>query len=166
MKFESEDEIKKALEIDSWKNLSRDKMVRFAAMMPDMDKEVALKVIEQFPEFTKFANEAMDVMEKEYVSTLASNKESQANVHRAFQEIRDILKGELKQDDLSFENRKYIMDLIFETGRMESGKDTENKVWLSGEFKKVLLGFAGGIAMAFVFVGGKFFLERDKESHN
>lgn len=161
MKYKNENEIKKALEIESWRNLSKDKMIKFAAMMPDMDEEVAMKLIEQFPEFARFANEAIDTMEKEYNTTLNANKESQENVHRAFQEIREILKGELKQDELSFEEKKYIMDLIFETGRMEFEKDTENKSWLNGVFKNALVGVAGGVAMAVVFVGGKFILERD-----
>jgi hypothetical protein len=39
MTYKNEDELKKALEIDTWKNLSRDKMIKFAATMPDMDKE-------------------------------------------------------------------------------------------------------------------------------
>jgi hypothetical protein len=40
MAYKSEDELKKALEVSSWRNLSRDKMIRFAAMMPDMDREL------------------------------------------------------------------------------------------------------------------------------
>lgn len=163
MKFKSEDEIKKALKIVSWRNISKDKMIRFATMMPHMDKEVALKIIGQFPEFTKFAMEALNVLEKQHTSTLTFNKQSQDNVHKAFQDIRDILKGELKQGDLSFEEKKYIMDLIFETGRMEDKKDAENKVWLNGLHKNVLKGVAYALAMAVVFVGGQFMLERDKE---
>jgi O-phosphoseryl-tRNA(Cys) synthetase len=54
MTYKNEDELKKALEIDTWKNLSRDKLIKFVAMMPDMDKELALKVVEQFPEFKRF----------------------------------------------------------------------------------------------------------------
>lgn len=39
MKYKNEIQIKKAMGIESWRNLSRDKVIRFAAMMPDMDKE-------------------------------------------------------------------------------------------------------------------------------
>lgn len=77
MKFENEGEILKELGMESWRNLSKEKMIRFAAMMPDMDKEVALKIIQQLPEFTKFALEALNVMEKEHANTLSSNKDSQ-----------------------------------------------------------------------------------------
>jgi hypothetical protein len=61
MTYKSEIEIMRDLEIDNWRNLSRDKILRFVAMMPEMDKEIAIKVIEQFPEFRKFAVDALDV---------------------------------------------------------------------------------------------------------
>lgn len=88
MKFENEGEILKELGMESWRNLSKEKMIRFAAMMPDMDKEVALKIIQQLPEFTKFALEALNAMEKEHANTLSSNKDSQENVHKAYQEVK------------------------------------------------------------------------------
>jgi hypothetical protein len=40
MKYKNEIQIKKAMGIESWRNLSRDKVIRFAAMMPDMDKRL------------------------------------------------------------------------------------------------------------------------------
>lgn len=163
MKFKNEEEIKKALEIDSWKNLSKDKMIKFAAMMPDMDKEVALKIIEQLPEFTKFAMEALNVMEKEHKSTLTFNKQSQENVNKAYQEIREILKGELNQDNLSPEEKRNLFALIMETGKKEFEKDTENKKFLDGLFNKVVVGAGAVILTAIVFVGGKVLLQRGKD---
>lgn len=160
MRFKSEDEIKKVLEIDSWKNLSKDKMIKFAAMMPDMDKEVIFKIIDQFPEFTKFAMEALNVMEKEHESTLTFNKQSQENVHQAYQEIREIFKGELNQDNLTSEEKIRLWELIMETGNKESEKDTENKQFLDGLFKKVAVGVGTAILTAVVFVGGKVLLQR------
>ncbi|MCF1596139.1 hypothetical protein [Streptomyces muensis] len=46
MRHKDEGEIKHALGIDSGRNLSKDKMMRFAAMMPDMGTEMALKIVE------------------------------------------------------------------------------------------------------------------------
>ena len=159
VKYNNEHEIMKALEIESWRNLSKDHMIRFAAMMPDMDTEVALKIIEQFPEFKGFALEALDVMEKRHESTLSHNKQSQDNVHRAFQEIREILKGELSKEDLTPEERKHILELIVETGNREFEKDTENKQFLEGMFKKAAMTVVGAIALGVVFVGGKALVE-------
>lgn len=83
VQYQSEIDVKKALGIDSFRNLSRENVMRFAALMPDMDKEIALKIVEQFPEFKAFALDAVHVMQKTRAATLAENAESQASVHAA-----------------------------------------------------------------------------------
>jgi hypothetical protein len=159
MGYKNEAEIKQALGIESWRNLSKDKMIRFVAMMPDMGTEVALKIVEQFPVFKDFAMDAVDAMKKTHESTLSANKESQENVHRAFQEIRGILKGELDKGDLSWEERKHIIELIQETGRLESQKDSENKQFLDRASTKVILGAGVVVALGVAFVGGRVMAE-------
>jgi hypothetical protein len=159
MKYKNEDEVKQALEIDSWRHLSKDKMIKFAAMMPDMDTEVALKIIQQFPAFTKFAMDAVDVMQKAHESTLSANMQSQEHVHQAFREIREILKGELNKDGLSLEEKKYIIEQIQETGRLQFQKDSENRQFLDGVLNKILMGAGAAVALGVVFVGGKLMAE-------
>lgn len=164
MKYSSEAEIKKARDIESWRNLSKDKMIRFAAMMPDMDREVALKIVEQFPAFKDFAMETVGVMERAQESALQNNKESQAQVHQAFQEIREILKGELAQEDLPWEQRKQILELILETGNKEFAKDTENKDFLKQIMKGVGVVAVSALALGIVFVGGKIMMEQSGDA--
>lgn len=159
MNYKSEDELKKALAIDSWRNLSKEKMIRFAAMMPDMDKEVALKVIEQFPAFKTFALAALDVMEKRHDSTLVHNEHSQESSHRAYQETRAALKGELDRTDLTPEERQHIYGLLMETANRESEKDSENKQFLDGLFKKAAVVTVAAVSLGVVFVGGKVMLQ-------
>ncbi|MFI0542700.1 hypothetical protein ACH3VS_27885 [Streptomyces sp. WSLK1-3] len=165
MAYKNEDEIKRALGIESWRHLSKDKVIRFAAMMPDMSTEVALKIVEQFPVFKDFAKDVVGAMENAYASTLTANKQSQEHFHRACQEIRDILKGELNKDDLSWEEKKFIIEQIQETGRMEFQKDSENKQFLSVNLKRVLAGAGAALALSVAFVGGKVMAE-SKDSPN
>ncbi|GFH35271.1 MULTISPECIES: hypothetical protein [Streptomyces] len=159
MKYKSEAQIMKALGIESWRNLSKDKMVRFAAMMPNMDTEVALKIVEQFPAFKDFAKDAVSAVERAHESTLSANNHSQEHVHRAWQEVRDILKGELGKDDLSREEKKFLIEQIQETARMQSQKDSENKQFLDGALKKVLVGATAAVALGVAFVGGRVMAE-------
>lgn len=156
----SEVEVKKQLGIESWRNLSKDKMLRFAAMMPDMDTEVTLKIIEQFPAFKEFALDTVKEMEKAHESTLKSNDKSQDQVYKAFQEIREILKGELDKGDLNWEQRKFIIELIQENGKLVFQKDSENKQFLNTVLGKVAVVGAGVVALGVVFVGGKMMLEQ------
>lgn len=46
-RYVSEDAVKHALKIDSFRNLSKDKVMQFASMIPYMDKEVAIAIINQ-----------------------------------------------------------------------------------------------------------------------
>lgn len=159
MRFQSEEQIMNALEITSWRNLSKDHMMRFATMMPDMDPEVAEKIVEQFPEFKLFAIDALNVMEKRHESTLSHNQQSQDSVHRAFQEIREILRGQLDKDDLSSEERMRILELIMDTGNREFAKDSENKQFLDSLFTKAALTVGAVVALGVVFVGGRTMLD-------
>ncbi|MEW2632697.1 hypothetical protein AB0903_13820 [Streptomyces sp. NPDC048389] len=166
MRYKNEDQIKKALGIDSWRHLSKDKMVRFVAMMPDMSTEVALKIVEQFPAFKDFAKNAVDMMQKAHESTLTANERSQEHVHQAFREIREILSGELDKGDLTWEQRMYLLERIQETGRQQSQKDSENKKFLDGTLGKTLAGAGVLAALAVAFVGGRVMAESKDDSED
>jgi tyrosyl-tRNA synthetase len=159
MKYSTEAQLMQALGIESWRNLSKANTIRFAAMMPDIDKDLALKIVEQFPEFKKFALETLDVMERRHESTLNQNAGSQDAVHQAFRETREILKGELQNEDLDWEQRKYLLKMILETSNREFEKDTENKKFLDSLFSKVAVAGLATLAMGIVFVGGKAAIE-------
>lgn len=162
MGFENEDEVKRALDISSWRNLSKDKVLRFAAMMPKMSESVWLKIIQQFPRFKELALDTLNVLEREHRSTLESNSQSQERSHSAFQEIRRVFEGELRREDLSEEDRRFLIGKIMETGEREFEKDSENKRFLDGLFNKAMLAGAGAIMAALVFVGAKVALERGR----
>lgn len=160
MKFNNEADKMKKINIDSWKKLSKDKIIEFSAMMPEMDKEVILDRIKQFPEFAKFAFEALNTMQKEHETTATANKQSQDNVHKAYQDVREILKKELNNENLSQEEREKLYKFLMESADKESEKDSENKRFLDGLFNKGVAG-AGAIALtAIVFVGGQVILKQ------
>ncbi|MEU2490016.1 hypothetical protein [Streptomyces sp. NPDC007883] len=159
MRYKDEDEIKRALGIDSWRNLSKDKMIRFVAMMPDMGTEVALKIVEQFPAFKDFALNVVDAMKKSHESTLSANKQSQEHVHQAFEDLRETIKNELDKGDLTWEQKRELIEKMQEAVREESQKDSENKRFLDGALKKVLVLGSAAVALGVAFVGGRVMAE-------
>lgn len=136
-------------------------MLDLASMMPDMDKEVALKVIEQFPEFRTLAVNMLDVMEQRHESSLRHNKASQDKVHEAYRSVRAILEGELDRD-LDWDQRKFILEKLMETADREFEKDSENKNFIETTFGKVVTG-VGGVAVAAAFVLGGWAVARSSE---
>jgi hypothetical protein len=151
----SESEVKQALGIETWRNLSKDKVLELVALMPQIDEKVALSIIEQLPELTKFALEALDGLEERHEATLAHNERSQEHVHQGYQEVREILKGELDNENLTWEQRKQIYDLLMATVRLQSEKDTENKQLLDSWYSKVTVGTVAALAVVVIAIGGK-----------
>lgn len=165
MRYDSESEVKRELGIESWRELSKEKFMRFAAMMPDMDTEVAIKVVEQFPNFKAFATDVVDAMETTYESTLSANERGAGAVHDAFADIRSILKDELDRGDLDWQQRRWIIEQIQETGRQQFLKDTENKHFLDSMFGKVVVGAGGVLAVGLAALGGRYVEQRGSGPH-
>lgn len=47
-RYVTEEAVKRALKIDSFRNISKDKVMQFASMIPYMDKDVAIAIIINF----------------------------------------------------------------------------------------------------------------------
>lgn len=155
MTLRSEDDVKKALNIDSWRNLSKDKLLTFVAEMPQMDHEVALKVIEQFPDFKSLVGETLNSFEQRYESAQKFSWKSQKKVHEAFQSYRETLNRELGRDNLSVEERFSILEMLRQAVAMEFEKDSEHKAFT---VKLVTIAATVGVAAigtAIAALGGK-----------
>ncbi|MEW2350025.1 MULTISPECIES: hypothetical protein [unclassified Streptomyces] len=149
-----------ALGIDTWRNLSKDKMLRFAAMMPDVDKEVRLRIIEQFPDFRGLVTTVLSDVEKSHTATLAANKESMEHLQRSLDETRGILGNMLDRDDLSPQDRWFVSDQLMALLALESRKDSENKSFVSSLNRTRLSAAVTMAALAVVFVGGRVLVGR------
>lgn len=132
-----------------------ERVLGFIAVVPTVSKEVALKVAEQLPEVRKIATNALSGIEKAHERTVEANKWSQEHAHRAFQDIRDVLKGELKEEDLTWEQKKEIYDLLMETAKEDSAKDSENKRALDTWLKAAGVVAVAGLAVCVALLGAK-----------
>lgn len=135
------------LDIPDFRHLSKDKVMTFASMLPDMDPDVAKKAIEQFPEFTKTVLEVT----KDYQSTLEKamldNSQSVKTYYDACTAIIESLQKQLENENISFSERIAITDKMIEISKMMGEKDTENK-----DYNLKVIAIAG-VATA-VIVGG------------
>lgn len=156
MSLNSEEAIKKKLNIDSWRNLSRDKFMSFVAEMPKMDREVALGIVAQFPNFKNLVTDAFEGVRQEAESAHRFNWKSQKRVHEAYATYRAALNQELSRDDLSREDRFRVLELFREAVRAEDDKDSQNKAWGLKVLTGVGVVFVSLIGVAFAALGGKF----------
>jgi len=130
-KYLSEQKVLKKLGIEDFRHLTKAKVIHLASMLNQMDPEVAKKALEQFPEFSKTLSE----MAHEYRDTLeravSSNNESVQTYYGICKSIIDSLQKELENENLSFEERKYIIEQMKDIAQMVGEKDSENKKFLA-----------------------------------
>ncbi|MBD8534421.1 hypothetical protein [Plantibacter sp. CFBP 13570] len=142
MNIDNEDALKKKMGIDSWRNLSKDKFMMFVSELPNMSKEVALKVVEQFPDFKSLVMESLTEVQSQATSGLKANWKSQKKVHKAFADYRKTLNRELDREGLTSDDRLAILALLTEAIDREAAKDSEHKMFV---FK--IVGAVGTVAM-------------------
>ena len=74
-------------------------------------------------------------MLKEYKDTLdkglETNKESVESYYSVCKVTIETLQKQLENEELSFEERKYIIDKMLEVSKMMSEKDSENKKFIA-----------------------------------
>lgn len=150
IKYRSEEAVKKALKIDTFRNLSKDKVMQFASMIPYMNPEVAIAVINQFPVFADFGKTAISYYMQISDTILANNKESQAAAIKGYQTILDALSVRINNEGVSDEERKSITEDMITVADKIAEADYQNKKFLLKVGKYMVAGVLGVAAL----VGG------------
>ena len=143
IKYRSEEAVKRALNIDSFRNLSKEKIMQFASMIPYMNPEVAIAVINQFPVFADFGKAAISHYMQISNAILESNNESQAAVIKGYQTILDALSVRIGKEDISEEERKSITEDMISVADKIAEADQKNKKFLLKLGGYILAGVLG-----------------------
>lgn len=147
------EEVKNALKIDSFRNLSKDKIMEFVSLIPNMDKEVAIKIIEQYPAFAKLSESMVAQLNKMCDTALEKNEESQRLTIQAYKQILDELSNQLHMEDISKEEREKITKQMIEIADKISVKDTENKAFIDQMAKYTVVCAIGALALGAAILG-------------
>ena len=127
----TEQKVLKKLNIEDFRHLTKDKVISMASMLDKMDPEVAKKALEQFPEFASTTKEMLSEYKETLDKGLESNKESVQSFYDSCNSIIVSLQKQLENDNISFEDKKYIMDKMSEVSKMMGEKDSENKRFIA-----------------------------------
>lgn len=142
-------QVLKKLDIPDFRHMTKDKVVAFASMIPRMDPEVAKKALEQFP---NFASTSLDIM-KEYRGVLEEamqdDRDSTQVCYDMYNRVMDSLEKILQEEELTFNEKTYILNQMQEVADAVSQKDYEK-----ANNRLKILGIAGGIAASIVAVLG------------
>lgn len=142
----SEKQVLKKLNIPDFRHLTKEKAITMVSMLPQMDPQVAMKALEQFPELAKTAVE----LGKDYMGTvkeaMASEDTSLKSVYASLNGIVTFLEGELQKENLTSDEKKDILDKMIEVAKMIQQTHKDHQAFLI----KVLGGAAA--ALGFIFL--------------
>lgn len=148
-RYVTENDVKRALRIDSFRNLSKDKVMEFASMIPYMDKDVAIAIIAQFPSYADFGKTAISKYMEACNKLLENNKESQSSAIQAYQFTLLTLSKTMETACNTEEERRAITEEMITVADKIAELDQKNKKFLKDMTNRVI----GGIAIALCVVG-------------
>lgn len=128
----SEEKVLKKLDIVDFRHLTKDKVIKMASMLDKMDPEVAKKALEQFPEFANTTKEMLTEYKESLDEGLESNNKSVKAVYDTYNAVITSLQKELEKENLTFEQKKYIIEQMKDVAEKVDKKDTENKRFIAG----------------------------------
>lgn len=147
------EEVKQALNIDSFRNLSKDKIIEFVSLIPNMDKEVAMSIINQFPAYAEMAGGMIVKLDEMCDTAMAQAGDSQKESISAYKMILSDLGEVLKKDDITPEEREHITEKMILVADKIAAKDSEFKEFLIGVLKTAAPVVGGALMLGAVILG-------------
>lgn len=143
-RYHSKEAVKKALKIDSSRNLTKDKVMEFTSMIPYMEKEVALEIIKEFQVYVEFVESAIENYTQLCKTILETNKEEYEQAVHAHQYVLETFANQLEQENLTEEERRDFSEKMIE----EADKITELYLQQQKFHERVLKTIGGVVTLA------------------
>ena len=149
----SEESVKKALNIESFRNLSKEKIVEFISLIPSMDKDVAISIINQFPAYAEMAGNMIAQLNTMCDSAIKEAGKSQKESIESYKLILSELGNLLQKDNISAEERALITDKMILIADRISAKDSEYKEFLLDALKIGVPVLGGALLLGAAILG-------------
>lgn len=161
-KLMSEEEVKKALDITDFRSLSKEKVMQFVSLIPKVDKELAMCIINQIPNYLEMAKEMVNGMIHLCDEALHDAKIGRKDVIESYRVVLETLKERLKDESLTVEDKNKITDdMIAVAEKIDAVNDKHNahiKDILIGTGKAIL-----GVAVICVAIFGAIDNNKDNK---
>lgn len=158
-KLLTEQKVLKKLGIENFNYLTKDKVIAMASIIDKMEPEVAKKALEQFPEFSNTVKEMLLQYKDTLDKSLETNQESVQSYYAFCDSVITSLQKQLENNDLSFEDKKYIIDSMLRLSKEMKEKDSENKKFIATLAAIGAATIVGAAAVLSSVLGGKTLLE-------
>ena len=123
----SEQEVLRELNIPTFRHITKEKLMSFAAMRQQMDPATAQKAMEQVPNLTQSMTEILSDYSELAKQGLSSNDEHMRCHFAIAATTINVLQNELGKPGLTFEDRCAIMDRMLAVNDQVSHQVIENQ---------------------------------------
>lgn len=151
MSNKTEQQILTELGVKDFRNLTKDMWVSLYSSLHELDKDVAMKIIDQFPAYKDAVCGYIDDYKDIAINAISVVSDSNKSFFIGANEELSIVKEELNREDLSFDQRMELLDRIHDVVEEMNSKDTENKnfvIKLIGGVGVILLGAVAALGTA------------------
>ena len=148
-----EEDVKKALNITDFRSLSKEKIMEFVSIIPKVDKEVAISIINQFPNYADMAKDMVGGMINLCDNALQDAKVGRKDVIESYRVVLETLKEELNKGDLSVDVRKRITDDMLVVAEKIDAVNDKHLEFLKDTLKKVGGTIAGVVVVGVAILG-------------
>ena len=126
-KYMSEEEVKEVLNISDFRSLSKEKVMEFISIIPKVDKEVAMNIINQFPNYVDMAKNTVGGMINLCNEVLKDNKIGRKDVIESYKFVLETLRERLNNEKLTVEEQNKITDdMIAIAEKIDNANDKHN----------------------------------------
>lgn len=148
-KLTTEQEVLDKFGWKDFRNMNSKDLIKFVTSLPDIDREVAIKCIEQFPEFSKYGNKIIDILTKSYEHTVKVNKDLADEVIETYRSILETLKKELRKRNLTPEERARITEEMVDIADRIAALDQNHQ-----HFHELIIKAASAVGMFAIAAAG------------
>lgn len=139
----TEKKLMKKLGISDWRHLTKDRMVKFASSIKNVDPEVAKRIIAQFPDFKDYSLTLLKEYSRNIDLIIENNKNSSDEIISVCKSLIATLESLIASDDTDLSEKDKLIDKELEVIELMRRIDADNKRYL------LLLNGMFGLASAF-----------------
>ena len=160
-KINSIDEATRSLGVKDVSELKPEHATKFIELLPQMDKDIALNLLNLCPNLIQITPEVLLTFERMSESALHHGGQMNDAVVFAYQSVIDECRKALEDDQLSLVEKERLLNLMVEVADKMAAKDTEHKKWVkdvhenAAKYGLAALGTVLGIVAVVAFGPGK-----------
>lgn len=122
--------VDKQLRRVNWEIIDGNKLKQLAKMRNRISEGTMEEIIEAIPEFANVAKDSLDSIRSSYESSLKSNDKSTKKIHKMCEIKMNALEKMLNEENLTFEQKKHVMDEMSDIINKMANADKENKKFM------------------------------------